>query len=357
MKSFVDLDNTLNGQPPRLGVLLARVDRGQGREDLYRDQLPQLLSSLSEETRIASIEASNAIEGIDVDPERAVQISRDGALRFRNRNEREFAGYRDAIDGLMRASSHEPPTIPFVLHLHRQLLRHTDQGGGRLKQDQNLIVSNQSGRREVIFSPPSPKEAEFFLSELMARYNEAAGRETAHPLILLGALLLDFLAIHPVADGNGRLSRLLMTNELARERYGIARYVSIEQRIFETKSSYYASIYESQQGWHECSHSIWPWVEYLVGTLAGAYDDFERRVAAAQATPTSKQQRVEQWVREEAAPVFRIRDIRRALPGISDQTIRIVLNRLRQDGLVKPDATGRGATWSRTAAPVRRSRP
>jgi Fic family protein len=35
-----------------------------------------------------------------------------------------------------------------------------------------------------------------------------------HPLVLIGALIVDFLAIHPVADGNGRLARLITTHEL-----------------------------------------------------------------------------------------------------------------------------------------------
>jgi len=50
--------------------------------------------------------------------------------------------------------------------------------------------------------------------------------------VLLGAFVLDFLAIHPVADGNGRLARLLTTHELLRNGYGVARYVSVEQRIY-----------------------------------------------------------------------------------------------------------------------------
>ncbi len=50
--------------------------------------------------------------------DRAEQIAA-GTRRFQNRNEREFAGYRDAVDELMRPRVFEPLTAPFVLHLHR----------------------------------------------------------------------------------------------------------------------------------------------------------------------------------------------------------------------------------------------
>jgi hypothetical protein len=36
-----------------------------------------------------------------------------------------------------------------------------------------------------------------------------------------------------------------------------------------------------------------------------------------------------------------------AVPGISDQTIRLVLEQLRSGGKVRADGTGRSATWTR----------
>lgn len=91
MRSFQELDRTLAAQPPKLGVLLARVDTGSGRESLYREQLPELLEGLAEQTRVESIRASTAIEGIDVEADRAHRIAA-GDVRVRNRNEQDFAG-------------------------------------------------------------------------------------------------------------------------------------------------------------------------------------------------------------------------------------------------------------------------
>jgi Fic family protein len=344
MRSFVDLDKTFDRQPRELGPVLAGIDTGKGRERLFEDQLPELLVQLAEHARVASITASNAIEGVVVEAERAERIA-EGGRRYRNRNEQEFAGYRDATDALMRRDSHEPLSIPFVLHLHRQLFSYTGGAGGRLKTDQNLIVSYEDGERHVVFTPPAPAETEFLLAELLVRYETAKHEGRTHPLLLIGALALDFLAIHPVADGNGRLARLLTMHELLAQGYGVARYVSIEQRIFESKNGYYASLYASQRRWHEGEHDVWPWISYLTRILAGTYEDFELRVAGADVSSGSKQDRVRTYILDQAPTVFRRRDAARALPGISLATIRLVLNELREAGKIRPEGSGPGARW------------
>jgi Fic family protein len=346
MRSFIDLDRTFAGQPRELGPVLARIDTGRGREQLFLDQVPQLLSLLSENARVASITASSAIEGVIVDNDRAIKIAQ-GTPRFRNRNEKEFAGYRDAVDGLLRIDPYEPVGIPLVLHLHRQLFQHAGGRGGYLKTDPNYIVSYKGGHREIVFEPPPPAETEMLLREAFERYNAARREEVGHPLVLTGALILDFLAIHPVADGNGRLARLLTTYELLAQGYGVARYVSLEQRIYESKNTYYQRLYDSQQGWHAGEHTIWPWISYLASILTVAYDDFEASVATARETTGNKQERVRKHILEQAPPQFRRRDLERALPGVSVATIRLVLNELRDEGRIAVDGAGPGARWRR----------
>ena len=179
MRSFVDLDRTFAGQPRELGPVLARIDTGRGREQLYEAQLPQVLEGLAEHARIASITASNAIEGVILERDRALKIA-DGAPRFRSRNEQEFAGYRDAIDALMRLEAYPPVDVPLILHLHRLLFHHAGGRGGQLKTDENLIVSYESGGREVVFVPPPPKDTEFLLREVVGRYNAAKEAEMGH---------------------------------------------------------------------------------------------------------------------------------------------------------------------------------
>ncbi len=220
--------------------------------------------------------------------------------------------------------------------------------GGKLKTSQNLIVSYEQGQREVIFTPPPPEKTEFLLTELFSRYHTAQREAQAHPLVLISALILDFLAIHPVADGNGRLARLITTYELLAKGYGMVRYVSLEQRIYKSKNTYYASLYESQREWHNSQHNIWPWTSYLIRVLADGYDVFEQRIAAAGEITGSKQERVYNYILHQASEVFSRRDIERALPDISSATIRLVLSQLRAKQQITSLGSGPGARWHRS---------
>ena len=91
------------------------------------------------------------------------------------------------------------------------------------------------------------------------------------------------------SDGNGRIARLVKTYELLRHGYGVARYASLEQRICESKNSYYEALRASQRNWHDGEDDVWPWMLYLVRIVDDAYADFEARIVAArELTGTTK---------------------------------------------------------------------
>ena len=351
MNSFTNLDRTLGNQPRELGVALARLDVGKGREELYRNQLPELLTQLAEQSRIHSITASSAIEGVVVSGERGegIAVGRVQPPMFRNRNEREFAGYRDALDEIVRSDGNGTLTMAHILHLHRVLFSYTDAPGGTLKTEQNYIADETPGDgRQIVFEPPSPQLTPSLLDNLIWWYEKSAAESAGHPMLLISAFVLDFLSIHPFEDGNGRVARLLTAQLLLRAGYGVSRYVSIEQLIYENKNHYYDSLRESSDGWHDGTHSVWPWASFLVQTLVLAYDAFEERVAAARGPERmGKGQRVGEYVLNRAPATFSLADIRRALPGVSTPTIHLALRDLKKRKLVELVSVGRTAQYRR----------
>ena len=62
------------------------------------------------------------------------------------------------------------------------------------------------------------------------------------PLIAIPIFIHDFLCIHPFNDGNGRMSRLLMTLLLYRSGFYVGKYISLESFVTKNKSDYYDTL-------------------------------------------------------------------------------------------------------------------
>jgi hypothetical protein len=122
--------------------------------------------------------------------------------------------------------------------------------------------------------------------------------------------------------------------------------VSLEHSIAESADACYKALLDSTHGWHESTADPWPWLAYFTSVIANAYAVFANRAAAAQ-TPGTKQQRVREHILRHAPGTFRLAELTTAMPGISYQTIRLVLEQLRREGKVQSDGTGRSATWTR----------
>ena len=348
MRSFTDLDVLIGLVPAQIVTRLSAIDFGRGSEALYRDQMPGLLTGLAARARVLSITASSAIEGVIVaDADRAQRIIDRRTTALRNRSEQELAGYRDAQDYLFQ-DDWRPLNAGLILHLNRLLFAHTAAPGGAFKTEDNLVVDRSpDGSTTVRFKPVSAAGTPFAVDDLIKRYEQAVAAGVHHPVLLSGLLVLDLLVIHPFEDGNGRVARLLTGAMLSEHGYTAGRYVSLEQAIAESADAYYQALLDSTHGWHERTADPWPWLGYFTSMIAGAYAVFADRAASAQ-TPGTKQQRIREHILRHAPATFRLADIRAAVPGVSDQTIRLVLEQLRNEGRVRADGTGRSATWTRT---------
>jgi Fic family protein len=354
LRSFSHIADRFAAIPVDVVQLLTSIDSSRGREELFRTQAPQVLERLIARTRFDSITASSAIEDVVLDDDRALELVRgEPTGPYKDRSEEEFAGYRDAVDYLV-AKEPESLSVPLVLHVHRMLMRHTDDPtAGKLKSNDNFIGTDpEAGPREIIFETvPAGTPTEWHLTELIARYESALGGTRVPKLLLVAALVLDLLAIHPFEEGNGRVARLLTTNELLRHGYGVARYVSIEQRIFDSKNSYYVALRQSQSGWHDELHDVLPWARYLLKIIEDAYSDFEQRVVAGiTLVGGTKREQARNYIEMQAPRRFRLAQIVDALPDISQATIRDALEDLRAEGLYTV-GRGRSAMWERVEEP------
>ncbi len=326
--------------------LMTDIAEAKGRQDLYTRQAPQVLRALREQALIQSVESSNRIEGVTVEPGRLRPLV-VGAAKPRDRSEVEIQNYRKALD-LIHARADELSVTPAAL---RRLHRTAQEGAGdagRWKRAENDIVELRPGRPpRVRFRPVSAERTPAAVEELCLLYRHVLDQERLPALVADAALVLDFLCVHPFRDGNGRVSRLLTLLTLYHHSYQAGRYVSLERLIEETREEYYEALRRSSEGWHEGEHDLLPWMNYFLTVLFRAYRAFEERAGRVNSPRGSKTALVVHAI-EQAAASFRVADLLTACPGVSVDWIRHVLKDLRSEGRVECLGRGRQARWQKS---------
>jgi Fic family protein len=173
-------------------------------------------------------------------------------------------------------------TLPVSLRLIKEIHAKLMQGvrgeiwtPGEFRTRQNWIGAPGATLEDAAFVPPPPQEMINALDKMEQFINHSS--EAPH-LIRLGMLHYQFEAIHPFADGNGRIGRLLIA--LLMHTWGIlTKPVLNISAYFETdRQSYYDHLLAvSQRG---------EWEEWLVYFLAGVKQESVGAINRIQALDT-----------------------------------------------------------------------
>jgi Fic family protein len=234
-----------------------------------------------------------------------------------------------------------------IRELHRLARAQTGDAGACKADDGDIVERYADGRSRVRFRPVSAQDTPAAMAQLIVAWDACLVGRRVPPLVVLAALDLDFLCIHPFRDGNGRVSRLLTLLAAYHLGYEAGRYISLERLVEEHKERYCETLEESSRGRHEMGHDPWPFTNYLLFVLTSAYREFEARVGETGAARGEKTGLVTAAVERARGP-FRVADTQRACPGVSLDLTRRVLKDLRAKGQVECLGRGRRATWQAT---------
>ncbi len=314
-------------------------------EDEKKKSYPGIFTALQKLAVVQSVKSSNAIEGIVTTDQRIEEIVRRSSAPM-NHNEREIAGYRDALDLIHERYEEMPFREQTVLNLHRILLSRTElPDAGRYKTEDNLIrVTYADGTSGVRWVPVPASETDEAMKQLFLAYTDARDDGGIDQLLLIPCVILDFLCIHPFRDGNGRISRLLSLLLLYRNGFDISRYISFEEQINGMKGSYYEALRRSSEGWHENRNDYIPFIENFLYTLYLCYKELDKRFLTIGITKVAKKERVEKAVLNAFLPISK-KELCDLLPDISVTTIEDVLSRMQKRGMITKIGTTRNAKY------------
>lgn len=117
--------------------------------------------------------------------------------------------YQRTLKNTQKAMSEGYPLTKSLLKgMHQQLLsfgRGANKSPGEFKKEQNYLAD--TFKKSILFVPISPEKLEEGLDRLFRYINE----NQDHILIKTGVTHLEFEALHPFQDGNGRIGRMLIT--------------------------------------------------------------------------------------------------------------------------------------------------
>ena len=183
------------------------------------------------------------------------------------------------------------------------------------------------------------------MAQLHEQFNRLWESGEIERLLLIPTYILDFLCIHPFLDGNGRMARLITLLLLYKAGYEVGRFISLERIVERTKESYYDTLYQSSQGWHEGQHDLLPWWEYFLGVMVlSAYREFEKRVGFVTSTKGSKTAIVLDVINNLPRD-FSIRELQERCPTVGIDLIRRILRREREAGHLTCIGRGADARW------------
>jgi Fic family protein len=202
---------------PRLVELIAEVTRAS---TLLGNALhPETALSLAELVRMMNCYYSNQIEGHDTKPREieeglaSAEVA-PGPRRHLLLEAKAHVQVQRAIDELaLRGGLGEPATGPFVQRLHRDFYQGADRELLTIGEGDKSFIMTPGEWRTVEVEvgrhvPPGAAAIPAFIAHFERKY-AVGGLPLAQQLVAFASAHHRFNFIHPLPDGNGRVSRLM----------------------------------------------------------------------------------------------------------------------------------------------------
>mgnify|MGYP001555661486 FL=1 len=230
---------------PQLLSLIAEIDEFKGAWRALGQLAPEQLQSLKRVATIESIGSSTRIEGSKLsDRQVEALLSNLQIKKFDTRDEQEVAGYAEVMNTIFQHYTEISLTEIYIKQFHRDLLQYSEKDSWHrreYKRNNNHVEAFDADGKSlgIVFETASPFDTPFRMAELVEWTREAMEKKILHPLLIISVFIVEFLAIHPFQDGNGRLSRILTTWLLLSAGYAYVPYTSLEAVIENSKEGYY----------------------------------------------------------------------------------------------------------------------
>jgi len=250
------------------GLLLGRMSH-QSKDEVLHTTLDTLL---------ANIIHSSAIEGEKLNAF-SVRSSLANKLGVSESEPYARSKHSDGLADLMldalpssSESLKSPLSLNRILYWHRLLFSgdsaqsylSNDILVGQLRGESPMqVLSGRIDRPTLHFEAPDRGRLDADLTHFIEWFNTSLHDESLDPILRAGITHLWFVTLHPMDDGNGRLTRLLTDLALAQGESQSIRLYAMSVSILERRNAYYEILEKTQKG----SLDITDWLVWFLQTL------------------------------------------------------------------------------------------
>jgi Fic family protein len=192
---------------------------------------------------------TNAIEGSKLNKKEVVDLLEKDKWPDKSKEDiAEAFGVDEAIHFIRTTKEHI--SLELMKKIHKIVFRNSKSFAGKFRKKGEEVVVMGSGGFVVHQGAPQSRVTHL-LKELIEWYNK---NKKKYPGLLLGAVVHNqFENIHPFADGNGRVGRILLNNILIK--HGLPP-INID---FKNRFEYYKTLQI-----YETAHNIKPTIEFFM---------------------------------------------------------------------------------------------
>ena len=345
--TFIDLASNI---PNSVVTAIARIDELKGSWKASGTLHPHILKNLKKSVLVTSTGASTRIEGSKLSDEDIEKLMRGIAIeKFTDRDSQEVRGYYELLENVFNTYEDFRLSESTIKHFHKELLKYGEKDvlhrGDYKKTENKVHMVNDAGESIGIFFDTSPVYlTPLEMKTLVEWTNKTLHEKVIHPLIVIGIFIVEFLSIHPFADGNGRLSRILTNALLLKSGYTYVPYVSHEKLIEDNKPDYYLALRNSQKTFKTDHPDISPWLAFFTSVLLIQAESAVKLLTDKTTEGILSQKQLAVWEylgsHDEGAP----REIA-AATNVSRATVKQALDKLVKLGKVQRLGLGRSTRY------------
>jgi Fic family protein len=222
------------------------------------------LGQLRRHVKAAAARSSVSIEGYEVSEGESVAIIVAGESAEDGDEARlALASYSRAMDhvGVMAEDPAFSWSERVILDLHFDAcLFQRDKAPGRWRAGPISVTSPDGGPPEYV--GPAGERVPALMGEVVSWLEH--GDLDAHVVVRAAMAHLNVISVHPFADGNGRVSRIVQSLVLARAGLLAPELGSIEEYLGRNTAAYYRALRETQGGSYQPGRDVSGWVAFCL---------------------------------------------------------------------------------------------